>query len=134
MKMKLKKIIIKIYNLKDNKICNILRLKNFTRYVLEKEKFYDLTSVNIIIADASYLKELNKKFFKRNKTTNVISFNLGNLGEIYISMDAVVFPEDLYYYLVHGLLHIAGYDHKTKKTEILMDRKCKEYIKKFLSD
>lgn len=134
MKTKLKKTRIKIYNLTNNKICDILRLKNFTRYVLGKEKFYGLDLVNVIIANSSYLKELNKKFFKRNKTTNVISFNLGDIGEVYISRDEVVLSEDLYYYLVHGLLHIFGYDHKTKKTEMLMDKKCREYIKRFSSD
>ncbi len=125
---------IKIYNLTDNKFCDKSRLKKIALYVLKKEKFYNLTLVNIIIANTSYLRELNKKFFKRNKTTNVISFNLGDIGEIYISKDQVSVPGDLYYYMVHGLLHILGYDHRTKKTESLMDEKCWEYIKKFLSD
>uniref|UniRef100_A0A7V0Z3K5 Endoribonuclease YbeY n=1 Tax=candidate division WOR-3 bacterium TaxID=2052148 RepID=A0A7V0Z3K5_UNCW3 len=134
MKMEPGKTRIKIYNLAENKFCDESKLKKIVMDVLKKERVYSLTLVNIIIANASYLKELNKKFFKHNKTTNVISFNLGDTGEIYISNDEVDIPEDLYYYMVHGLLHILGYDHKTKKTESFMDAKCRKYIKKFLSD
>ncbi len=131
--MKNGKTRVKIYNLSTDKLHDKRRLENFVRDILKVEKCDNLTLVNIIIADASYLKELNKKFFKRNKTTNVISFNLGDIGEIYISKDQVIVPEDLYYYLAHGLLHILGYDHKTKKTDGLMDKKCKGHINRFFS-
>lgn len=108
-----------------------MRIKRLVRYVLKKEDFKNLNILNIIIADARYLKDLNKKFFNKNRTTNVISFNLDYIGEIYISVEDIGMTSDLYYYLVHGLLHIVGYDHQNKITQKLMDNKCQRYLKKF---
>lgn len=132
MKRGKKKTKINIFNLTNKRISNKSKLRNFTYYVFKREGLNNPNIINIIIADARYLKDLNKKFFGRNRTTNVISFNLGEIGEIYISIDEVRQPKDLYYYLVHGLLHIFGYDHKTKRAEILMARKCLGYTEKFL--
>lgn len=131
MKKKTQTLIINIYNLGKNKICDELKTKQLVRYVIKKEDYKDLFTLNIIIADGKYLKRLNKKFFNKNKTTNVISFNLDGVGEIYISRDEVNFPVDFYYYLIHGLLHILGYDHYNKKTEQVMDHRCRLYLKDF---
>jgi len=131
MKKRAKLLQINIYNLTKKKIVNQMRIKRLVRYVLKKEDFKNLNILNIIIADARYLKDLNKKFFNKNRTTNVISFNLDYIGEIYISVEDIGMTSDLYYYLVHGLLHIVGYDHQNKITQKLMDNKCQRYLKKF---
>lgn len=108
-----------------------MKVKRLVKYVVKKEGYKKLKSLNIIIADAHYLKELNKRFFNKNKPTNVISFNLDGVGEIYISCDEIVSSADFYYYLIHGLLHIMGYDHRNRKTERLMDCACQKYLKKY---
>lgn len=131
MKKKAQTLKINIFNITKHKINNEMKLKRLVKYVIKKENYKKLVSLNIIIANAQYLKELNKKFFHKNKTTNVISFNLDGIGEIYISRDEVHFPEDFYYYIVHGLLHIIGYDHFNKRTEQLMDHKCRFYLRDF---
>lgn len=123
---------INIYNLVKDKIGDEIITKQLVRYIIKKEDYKKLISLNIIIANANYLKELNKNFFKKNRPTNVISFNLDGVGEIYISRDEVNFPVDFYYYIIHGLLHIIGYDHYNRKTEKLMDRKCRSYLRDFL--
>lgn len=95
--------------------------------VLREEK-YELQRLNIVIERNNYLRKLNKMFFSKNRPTNVISFNMEEVSEIYISCDKVKYPEDLYYYIVHGLLHIIGYNHRDKKGEKEMRKKCLHYI------
>ena len=101
-------------------------LKNMTEY-FNNSYFYNL---NLILSDKKKLKELNKKFKKINKDTDVLTFitkqsnkNLGkNLYcDIFFSIDTIEsFIENnnitLYdhfnHLLIHSFLHINGYDHK----------------------
>ncbi len=93
-----------------------------------KEEGFQLGKLNIVIADNSYLKKLNKMFFRKDRPTNVISFNMDEVSEIYISYNKVKNRDDLYYYIIHGLLHIIGYDHRNKKEDRIMENKCFEYL------
>ncbi|MEO0183583.1 MAG: rRNA maturation RNAse YbeY [candidate division WOR-3 bacterium] len=131
--MKLPKLKINIYNQTHTHIPDRKRLRKLVNYIFKKEGNKSITSINIIVADGSYLRRLNREFFGRNRTTNVISFNLGELGEVYISRAQTRELFDLYYYLAHGLLHILGYDHKTKKDNELMEKKCLDYLNAFFA-
>lgn len=101
--------------------------------------------INLYLVDNETIRELNKKFFKKNKPTNVISFpeegDKKTLGEIIISLD---YCEDereetgfnteelLVFYFIHGLLHLLGYEHiyggkeekLMRKEELRLFRKC----------
>jgi probable rRNA maturation factor len=86
----------------------------------------------IILTDNSYIKEINRKFRKKNKPTDVISFPGESLdlpgvspvsepGEIYISLETalsqsekfgVTLKKEVDRLIVHGILHLAGYDHE----------------------
>ena len=83
--------------------------------------------INFIITSDDYLRTVNKEFLKHNCFTDVISFNysLGNniAGEIYISKDTVMrnsikynvdFDNEMLRVMIHGVLHLVGYDDKTK--------------------
>ncbi len=85
-------------------------------------------TVNVILADDQYLRRLNTIYFKKKKSTNVISFGLGQVAEIYVSDKYMKDTYELLYYILHGLLHTIGYDHISKKDETLMDEKCREYL------
>jgi probable rRNA maturation factor len=89
----------------------------------------ELKNLNIILTNDNYLKELNRKFLKKDKPTNVISFRMEEVSEIYISYDRISNIDELYYYIIHGLLHIVGYDHKTKAETKTMESKCLQYLK-----
>lgn len=77
------------------------------------------------------IRVLNREYLGRDKATNVISFamqegefgsiNPGLLGDVVISVDTAAreaeeagqtFLERLYFLLLHGILHITGYDHE----------------------
>jgi ssRNA-specific RNase YbeY (16S rRNA maturation enzyme) len=85
--------------------------------------------VNVVIADDKYLARLNERYFKKKRATNVIAFNLGEESEIYVSEDRASDTYELYYYILHGLLHTIGYDHTSKGADKTMEDKCVAYLK-----
>ncbi|WP_395463132.1 rRNA maturation RNase YbeY [Wolbachia endosymbiont of Cantharis cryptica] len=92
-------------------------------------------SISIALADDNLLHQLNLKFRKMNKPTNVLSFrceqlsNECDLGDIAISIDTIERESHEYcililahiaHMLVHGLLHLLGYDHQKEDEGIIM--------------
>lgn len=100
---------------------------------LEKVKSANLS---IVLIDDDLMHELNKKYRGIDKTTDVLSFafednnkicyNIRQLGEIYISIPQMIKQakdyqhsekRELAFLVVHGLLHLLGYDHTKGKEE-----------------
>ncbi|MCV3769244.1 MAG: rRNA maturation RNase YbeY [Wolbachia pipientis] len=92
-------------------------------------------SISVVLANDDFLHQLNLRFRKIDKPTNVLSFqceqlsNRCDLGDVAISMDSIQKESDEYnismivhvtHMLVHGLLHLLGYDHQKKDEEIIM--------------
>lgn len=86
--------------------------------------------VSVAVIGAAKMKTLNKKYRGLDKTTDVLSFSLGkNSGEILINLEEIRKPkkyQEIFnklvkqtiifdFLLVHGLLHLAGYEDKTEK-------------------
>ena len=99
--------------------------------------------VFLFVSDQELLT-MNKKYLKHNCFTDVITF--GELeddkisGNIAISVDRVLdnskrygvsFDEELKRVMVHGLLHIIGYNEKTKKEKLTMSQKETDALKMF---
>ena len=100
---------------------------------LNKLKLFQKKSKNftIFLTNNKMMRELNKKFRKKNKPTDVLSFPFNNkikhkknlyLGDIAISYEIVnkrsknsIFFLELDKMWIHGYLHLLGYDHKRKK-------------------
>ena len=87
--------------------------------------------ISISFTDDENIKQLNKQYLGKNKATNVLSFSLqegeyGNinpqiLGDIIISVetaqkDAVkgklTIEQEIDFLLIHGILHLLGYNHE----------------------
>ncbi|HDM90320.1 MAG: rRNA maturation RNase YbeY [Candidatus Hydrothermota bacterium] len=96
-----------------------------------REPFKEL---NVVIVDDTYMASLNREFLKRNGTTDVIAFPLDDVGEIYVSAEVAadrspVDPlEELALYVIHGLLHLLGYDHQRPEEEKIMREKERVYL------
>lgn len=93
--------------------------------------------VSLVFIDNKRIHEINKEFRGVDRPTDVISFafmdedinpanGFTNLGEIYISLEKAheqaseyghSFDRELSFLLVHGLLHLLGYDHMTEEEE-----------------
>ena len=104
--------------------------------------------LSILIVDDIEITDLNEKYFNRQGSTNVISFPMLEgefaeispllLGDVVISMDTTrreathsgISPEERFdQLLVHGILHLFGYDHEHDATEARrMEEKSTELL------
>ncbi len=128
---------IDINNLTSFKV-KVLPLKKTVKKILKKEGKNDC-NVSIALVDEKKIKEINKKYRKKEKVTDVLSFSYCEsdgfckdcmLGEIIICPSQVKKEKkELTEVLIHGVLHLLGYDHeKNKKETEIMEKKEKEYI------
>jgi len=106
------------------------------------------TELSILIVDDPEIEKLNGKYFNREGPTNVIAFPMQEgdfthispqlLGDVVVSIDTahkeaeisgIHVDERLLELLVHGILHLAGYDHELSETEALrMESKSNELL------
>ena len=87
----------------------------------------------ILLADNARLKLLNKDFRGKNKPTNVLSFpsaERGYAGDIALAYGVTQaeamkakkkFADHAAHLVVHGVLHLAGYDHMTERDAGVME-------------
>ena len=102
--------------------------------VLNEECFDDSAEVSVSFVDDEQIRELNEQFRNIDKSTDVLSFPLGEdgeydynneteaylLGDIVISMETAMRQAEIYghtlereigFLTVHSMLHLLGYDH-----------------------
>ena len=76
------------------------------------------TVVNVIFISEKEMKKLNKDFKNSNESTDVLSFDISDdLAEIYICPEYIKknssdFEVEIVRMIIHGVLHIIGYEHK----------------------
>jgi rRNA maturation RNase YbeY len=123
------------FNLTQKKL-----LKNWIKQVIANEnKACD--SINFIFTSDKFLLEINKKFLSHNYFTDIVTFNYctNNLisGDIYISLETVKnnsirfnvsIIEELYRVMVHGVLHLIGYDDSNELEKSIMREKEDFYL------
>ena len=135
-------------------------IQNPSSFINNKIKFFNKKNKNfkkniiictLLLAGNKEIKKLNKKFRKKNKTTDVLSFpfyekkellrRLKKEKEIYLG-DIIVnlrkirnkiiiakFKSEFNPLWVHGLVHLFGYDHKKKKDFKKMSLVEKNFLK-----
>ncbi len=99
-----------------------------------------LDAISYIFCDDSFLLEINKTYLNHDDLTDVISFPYESdplEGDIFISIDRIKdnaltlnnsFINELHRVMVHGLLHLAGYDDKTPLLKEQMTEKETFYL------
>ena len=100
--------------------------------------------INFVFCNDDYLLEINKKYLNHNYYTDVITFDysIKNIisGDIFISIDRVQenaktleldFIQELYRVIVHGVLHLSGYNDKSEQDKIEMREKEGELLSLF---
>lgn len=113
-------------------------LKKVAEKTLKGEKVKNREEISIAIVDSKEIQKLNRRYGKKNKPTDVLSF--GKVGEeiaeIVISPEEVEksgkdFKKEMAEMVIHGILHLLGYDHEKKKSDAeIMFQKQKEYLSK----
>jgi rRNA maturation RNase YbeY len=117
------------------------RLKNFINSLIVKEK-KNLVNLNYVFCNDKALLEINRKYLGHSFYTDVITFDLSSspkviLADIYISGDRIKenakslklsLKEELHRVMLHGLLHLCGYNDKTEVQKKLMTKKEDFYL------
>jgi len=83
--------------------------------------------VAVLITDSRGLRSLNRRFRKKDKATDVLSFPRETGGDIAISAQIAARNafrhghdtcDELKILVLHGMLHLAGYDHESDQGEM----------------
>jgi rRNA maturation RNase YbeY len=119
------------------------------RGYLKKIFFYlsiESKKASFVLSDNRFIVKLNKEYFSKNIPTDVISFNLADeiepdyLGEVVVSVEEAVavaeklkidWQVELLLYLIHGILHLIGFEDSTAVQRKKMAKKQREILLKF---
>tara|TARA_B110000879_G_scaffold45318_1_gene63941 strand:- start:906 stop:1319 length:414 start_codon:yes stop_codon:yes gene_type:complete len=127
----------------DFKLVDSDKIRIWIEDVIKKEK-KTVGDITYIFCDDDYLLERNKEFLDHNTLTDIITFNYcidNNISsDIMISIDRVKensttfensFNEELKRVMIHGILHLIGYNDKSDKEKELMREKENYYLNMF---
>ena len=147
-------------NVITNNVRWFLFIKSPTSYIdrkvkklnLKNEKFKKkIIFCTLLLSNNKEIQNLNKKFRKKNKSTDVLSFPFHNkkvlknkikkekeiyLGDIIVNFNKVKGKKSLNHFKlefdklwIHGLVHLFGHDHKKEKDFNTMTKVEKNYLK-----
>lgn len=110
------------------------------RMVAESE-IKRIGDISIIFCSDNYILDVNMKYLQHDYFTDIITFDYCEgdrlSGDLFISIDSVrenakfyntEFNEELNRVMVHGILHLIGYDDHTQKDQKLMRTKENYYL------
>ena len=120
-------------------------LERLLQHVVHAEGF-ELRSLGVVLADHETVHRLNREFLDHDYVTDVLSFSLDEDavaegvvdGEVYVDLDTAAerapefgatFEEEAFRYVVHGLLHLMGYDDATDADRAAMRRLEDTYLR-----
>jgi len=129
------------------------KTKRIIKKVLQHLKVDDKNEISVLFTDDNFIRSLNNKYRGIDKPTDVLSFSLQEgavkspkvesiklLGDIIISVETAQrqadnlnhsIEKELKVLLIHGLLHLTGYDHEEDKDYKIMREKESEILKIF---
>lgn len=91
------------------------------------------SELSVVLCDDAYIQELNAEYRGKDKPTNVLSFPQDedfHLGDIVIAFETIkreadeqnkTFQDHFSHMLVHGFLHLLGYDHESDEEADVME-------------
>lgn len=116
-----------------------------SRFLKRAQKVAGLDGeVTVLLADDARLKELNSSFRHKNKPTDVLSFPAfeneeGIAGDLAISLETAqrqadehghALEDEVRILMLHGVLHLAGYDHEVDNGEMrALEAELREELK-----
>jgi probable rRNA maturation factor len=126
---------------------DIEKINHIAQKVL-KEEGINQTEVSILLTDDNKIRELNRKYRKKDTATDVLAFPQTDnkkqaqetkiLGDVIISTEtcqrqAKLYNQSLlkefYLYLIHGLLHLLQYKDENLENTGIMRKKQNSYLK-----
>ena len=127
----------------------LIEVNNLSQELVEQEVFKKISQevllaegkdleLSIVLLDSEKIREINQKYRQKNQETDVLSFSYAERGEIVLAPGVIKkeaqelglsFQEELIKRLIHGLLHLSGYDHQEEEEANLMETKQDYYLK-----
>lgn len=117
------------------------RLNNLWLKMVAESEVKKLGNINIIFCSDNYILDVNMKYLQHDYFTDIITFDYceKNIlsGDLFISVDSVrensiffktEFSDELNRVIVHGLLHLIGYDDHTPDEQKIMREKENYYL------
>lgn len=110
-----------------------------------------LLHLSVVLSDHDTVRRLNRSYLEHDYNTDVLSFSLRDgpdpagldadenavEGEIYVDLDTAAerhadfdtsFAREAYRYVIHGVLHLVGYDDATASAQETMREKEDQYL------
>jgi rRNA maturation RNase YbeY len=118
-----------------------VRNSKWLRLVAESE-IRRIGDVNIIFCSDHYILDINRRYLEHDYFTDIITFDYCEgeklSGDLFISVDTVrenaleygaeSFDQELARVMVHGLLHLIGYDDHSEEDKKVMREKENDYL------
>lgn len=117
------------------------RLTSSWLKMVAESEIRKLGDINVIFCSDNYILDINQKYLQHDYFTDIITFDYceGNKlsGDLFISVDSVrensiyyhtTFEDELNRVIVHGLLHLIGYDDHTEEDIAQMRSKENYYL------
>ena len=105
------------------------------------EELREVGDITFVFCDDNYLHKINKEFLDHDTYTDIITFDysVGNeiVSEIYVSTDRVeenakkykqTFENEIHRVMIHGVLHLCGYNDKLAEEKQIMRDKENHYL------
>lgn len=119
------------------------KIKKLALCIFSAESKKKTGQVSICFVSDGYIKKLNRLYHSRNSPTDVLSFDISAakdrfLSDIFISTDTAISNSkvfkttplyEMFLYVAHGVLHIAGCDDIDPKDRKVMRKKELRYLK-----
>ncbi len=128
----------------DTQIKSSRTVKKWLEDVIKSEGG-ELGELAIALCSDSYITEVNIQFLAHNYATDIITFPYNEekiiSGDLLISTETVksnsdeyevTFERELHRVMVHGVLHLLGYDDATDQEKAIMRAKEDEYLAKLV--
>lgn len=135
---------ISIQNRQKKHKVNVDRIRRDMSWLLKELDCKD-REISLLLVDDEQIRDINRVYLDRDFPTNVISFAMRQgafgdihpemLGDIVLSVETAVrdaligcldLMDELDFLLIHGLLHILGYDHENNDEREAMKMKNRE--------
>ena len=129
-------------------VCDTILTYLQTRRVRNQKWLTQKAEISIVLLTEREMKKINKHFRGKDKATDILSFESADatsLGELLICFDVIKaqarrhghpVADELLYMLIHGILHLLGYDHEASAAEekrmLGLQDKCFDSSRRFL--
>lgn len=105
-------------------------------------------NINLHLIGDRRMKNLNHRYRGRDQTTDVLAFatdvgiasrQSSDLGDIFVSIPqvrrqakafSVTYTDEFYRMIIHGILHLLGYNHEKKGEAKIMFKAQEKYLKR----